>query len=217
MLGRVHELPPPGAVVRVLAGEGAELAQAALAEAGRIAVVVPDAPRSFDPGARYRLWRPNEWVEETCANLPTGTAADFGCGSGRVAVWLAARGWRVLACDHLPDALDLGRDLLARYAPEGEVVWRAGGAEEVRGAFDLVVMAMCFSPRLLQAATACLNPQGVIALEAFTPTNRDETGRPGNADWTTTLEALSRSHRVVAGDEAWRGGRHTVRALLQRV
>jgi SAM-dependent methyltransferase len=45
-------------------------------------------------------------------------AIDLGCGSGREAVYLAAQGWQVVAVDRLPEALQRGRDLQRRYAPD---------------------------------------------------------------------------------------------------
>ena len=57
------------------------------------------------PGARA-LWRPDPWLERHEGLLPgpaAGPALDLACGSGRSAVWLALRGYRVTGIDHLPD------------------------------------------------------------------------------------------------------------------
>ena len=44
----------------------------------------------------------------------SGRALDLGCGSGRAAVWLAERGYRVTGVDHQPEALAMGRELARR-------------------------------------------------------------------------------------------------------
>ena len=53
---------------------------------------------------RDRVWgsAPNRWVEHEVADLPPGTALDLACGEGRNAVWLAARGWQVIASTSRP-------------------------------------------------------------------------------------------------------------------
>lgn len=57
---------------------------------------------------------PNRFVSGELAGLPPGTALDLGCGEGRNAVWLAARGWDVVAVDFSAVALDKGRRVAER-------------------------------------------------------------------------------------------------------
>lgn len=62
------------------------------------------------------LWRPPSFLARHAGLLPppaTGPVLDLGCGSGRAAVWLAVRGYRVTAIDWQPEALELGRQLAA--------------------------------------------------------------------------------------------------------
>jgi SAM-dependent methyltransferase len=62
---------------------------------------------------------------------PPGRALDVGCGSGRDAVHLAKRGWRVTAVDFVDKALDRARK---RAAEEGvEVEWIRGDVGELGG------------------------------------------------------------------------------------
>jgi len=42
-------------------------------------------------------------------DLPPGRALDLACGTGRHAVWLAERGWRVTGVDFSEVALELAR------------------------------------------------------------------------------------------------------------
>jgi tellurite methyltransferase len=53
---------------------------------------------------------PAPLVEETVARLKPGVALDLACGPGRNALYLAHQGWRVIAVDGSPIAIDLLRD-----------------------------------------------------------------------------------------------------------
>ena len=57
---------------------------------------------------RERVWsgRVNARLVEIAEPLDPGTALDLGCGEGADAVWLAARGWRVVAVDVSEVALE---------------------------------------------------------------------------------------------------------------
>ena len=45
---------------------------------------------------------PNRWVEELASDLPPGRALDVAAGEGRNAIWLASRGWTVVAAEFSP-------------------------------------------------------------------------------------------------------------------
>jgi len=72
----------------------------------------------LEPG-HSRLWKPNgllvESVVELEALVPVQRCLDLGCGSGRDAVYLALRGWDVIAVDRLPRALAKARALAMEY------------------------------------------------------------------------------------------------------
>ena len=53
----------------------------------------------------------------------TGSALDVGCGSGRDAAWLAAKGWNVVAADPSPAMLDGAR----RLHPDRRIEWLCDG------------------------------------------------------------------------------------------
>jgi SAM-dependent methyltransferase len=66
-------------------------------------------------------WRP---ILDSKSGLEPGRALDVGCGSGRDAVYLAKRGWRVTAVDFSEEALATAR---RRAAEEGaQVEWVQG-------------------------------------------------------------------------------------------
>jgi len=121
-------LPPRECPLLVVAGDqgSAEAVAAAVRDRGRPlteAVVLTAAGAAALPAemvrqgsAPGRLWEPPRWLRRHADLLPPpvlGPAVDLGCGSGRAAVWLAARGHRVTGLDHQPEALELGRRLAA--------------------------------------------------------------------------------------------------------
>ncbi len=66
-------------------------------------------------GARERIWsgRVNVQLAAVAADLTPGRALDLGCGEGGDAVWLAERGWHVVA-------VDVSETALARAAKEAD-------------------------------------------------------------------------------------------------
>lgn len=50
---------------------------------------------------------PARLLVETASNLTPGRALDLACGAGRNAVWLAGRGWEVVALDGAEEAIKL--------------------------------------------------------------------------------------------------------------
>lgn len=229
---RTHELPPPIQEVWVIRDTPAAcFALGWLHARGRRARLV-DAPLPHaDLTARYRLWRPNEWLEAVIESgepvaKPCPRALDMGCGSGREAVYLAAQGWQVVAVDRLPEALARGRDLQQRYAPDGiPIEWVCADLEksdwQLAGVFDCVTLFYFHAPELLARACAWLNKGGMLLVEAFTETHRAHFGKPARGKRVVRAGELPRllpkGMRVVAYSEAWRSnGRHTARLWAVR-
>ncbi len=173
---RRHELPPRGASLGVVGDPPAWLC-----ETYDVTVV------ELGDGNR-RLWTVNPILERVVKKrIQPGTVIDLGCGQGRDAVWLAANGWRVVAVDHLPDAIERGRDLQARYAPGSSIQWEVGDLADWQShPADLAYMA--YGP------THRLGPRVVIAREVlmvgFSQAHFDRQGKPNPADLITpTLAA----------------------------
>ena len=77
----------------------------------------PDAKQHWEEhyAERRRMWsgRANVRLVEVAADLKPGAALDLGCGEGGDALWLAERGWRVVA-------VDISETALARAAEDAQ-------------------------------------------------------------------------------------------------
>lgn len=134
---------------------------------------------------------PNRFVEQECADLPPGRAVDLAAGEGRNAVWLAGRGWQVIALDFSTVALDKG----ARLAGETPVEWVVGDATVWRSEqpVDLVVVAYLQLPAAQRRAAhrnalASLRPGGTFLVVAHDSSNLTE-GTGGPQDPTVLMTA----------------------------
>lgn len=128
-----------------------------------------DAAYAAAPGLVWTA-RPNRFVVEAVGDLPPGRALDLAAGEGRNAVWLAERGWRVVAVDFSAVALARGRELAGERGVQ--VSWVEA---DVRGhpldpaAFDLVVVAYLHLPAaefagVLHRAAGALAPGGTLVV-----------------------------------------------------
>ncbi len=235
---RTHELPPPHKELLLVCDSlEAYYALGWLHARGRRARLVP--PTTVQVGcddaapSRYRLWEPNEWLVEALALPATaikpeqgGWALDLGCGSGREAVFLADLGWHVVAVDRLPEALERGRELHRRYAPDSPPIeWLCVDLEKSAWQpdrqFDLIMLFYFYSRALIQRACAWLKPGGTLLVEAFTTQHRACYGRPASdlrvAHPNELPSLLPEGVCLVHYSEAWRAnGRHTARLLAVR-
>ncbi len=177
LVQRRHELPPRGSSLAVVGSPPAWLEQDY--KLTRV--------ESGDGGKR--LWTVNPILARVVSSRSNpGTVIDLGCGQGRDAVWLAANGWRVIAVDHLPDAIERGKQLQARYAPGSAIQWETGDlADWLSFSSDLTYMA--YGP------TRILNPATIVVTEllavGFSPEHYARYNRPNFADLVTPGLAAS--------------------------
>lgn len=125
-------------------------------------------------GSAERVWsgRVNPRLAEVATGLPAGRALDLGCGEGADALWLAERGWRVVAVDVSATALQrateaaTSRNLLKRISFERHDLNETLPA----GTFDLVSAQYLHSPArlereaVLRRAAERVKPGGVLLI-----------------------------------------------------
>ena len=109
-------------------------------------------------------WTRQRPIRDVAADLPPGRALDLGCGEGADSVWLAERGWNVVAVDISETALGRARD-------GGEFAWRRDRIEFVQldlsdgfpdGTFDLVSSQFLHSTVRLDRTTILANAAQAI-------------------------------------------------------
>jgi len=96
---------------------------------------------------------PNQFVADRLADLEPSRILDLGCGQGRNAIWLAARGHEVTAVDVSDVAIEQATKLAAdagvavEFVAADLVAW-----EPQEAAFDLVLLAYMQAPEPLRRA-----------------------------------------------------------------
>jgi SAM-dependent methyltransferase len=152
-------------------------------------------------GERERIWsgRVNVQFADVVGNLTPGRALDLGCGEGADSVWLAQRGWTVVAVDISDTALGRARDAAVSrdVADRIEFVQRDLSEGLPEGSFDLISSQFLHSKvpldreTILASAASALRPGGVLVIV--------DHGAP--PPWTSKLDhhEFPSAEEVVAG------------------
>ncbi len=118
------------------------------------------------------LWSAPPWLVDHAGFLPppaAGPVLDLACGSGRAAVWLAARGYQVTGLDWQPEALVFGRQLAARQGVE--VSWQRADLRDLKtipaGPWSVLLNFRYLQRDLLAQLEAMLRPGGVAYVRTF--------------------------------------------------
>jgi SAM-dependent methyltransferase len=140
---------------------------------------------------RYRskdkLWsgNPNPHLVDQATELLPGHALDVGAGEGADAIWLASRGWHVIAVDLSTVALErasahadrAGADIAGRidWVHEDVTSWDAGS-----GRYDLVSVQYVHLPpalrrRMLEHLARAVAPGGSLLLVCHHPSDLQTT------------------------------------------
>ncbi|MDT5101771.1 MAG: hypothetical protein QOC76_5508 [Mycobacterium sp.] len=125
-------------------------------------------------GERERVWsgRVNVQFADVVADLAPGRALDLGCGEGGDAVWLAERGWHVVAVDISDTALGRAREAADSrgVADRIEFVQLDLSDSFPDGTFDLVSSQFLHSTvpldrtKILANAAATLRSGGLLVI-----------------------------------------------------
>jgi len=115
--------------------------------------------------------------------IPTGRALDIACGSGRNALFLAARGFQVDAVDISP--LGLEQAAARARAKSLSISWQRADLQSAalpEAVYDLVVDINYLQRSLIPGLQAALKPGGWIVFETFL-IDQQTIGHPKNPDY----------------------------------
>jgi tellurite methyltransferase len=173
---------------------------------------MPSSQSDWD--AKHRLAaeappsEPASIVRELLPLLPEGPALDIACGTGRHALFLAARGQQVTAVDFSGVALD---SLEARARGLNAPVRRAesltqagrplyGGLELMQADlerinlpenhYDLILCIQYLQRSLFRQMARALRPDGVLLIETFTRAQLEFSGGPRNPAYLLEIGEL---------------------------
>ncbi len=152
-------------------------------------------------GARERIWsgRVNVQLAAIVGGIPAGRVLDLGCGEGGDAVWLAERGWNVVA-------IDVSDTALARAAKEAET---RGVLDRIDfqqhdlsdsfpdGTYDLVSAQFLHStvrlerPAILCKAAAAVAPGGLLVIVDHAAPPPNSTKVPHDHPFPSAEEVLA--------------------------
>jgi SAM-dependent methyltransferase len=197
--------------------------------------VGPDHPFDEDFwNERYRssprVWsgNPNPQLVAEIAGLAPGRALDVGCGEGADAIWLARRGWHVVATDIAGVALERGAEHARDSDPAAaaRIEWRQADLLKrppEPDSFDLTSAQFMHLPpaprtRLFTALAASVRPGGTLLVVGHHPSDlatgvqrprlpelfyaADEVGGLLDDSWTIVVsEARPRPARTPEGVE----------------
>ena len=170
-------------LARLVAGELTARGRQPVTAAGLSTAEIAALPRTVrERGpSRRRLWQPPPFLVRWAHLLPppaAGPVLDLACGSGRAAVWLAERGWRVTGIDHQPEALDLARRLAhGRSLPLTLLERDLRRPESLPpGPWSAVLLFRYLDRSLMRRLIPLLGPGSVVMLRTF----REAPGYLGN-------------------------------------
>jgi SAM-dependent methyltransferase len=136
-------------------------------------------------------------VAELLGPLPPGRAVDLGAGEGRHALWLAERGWQVIAVDFSGTGLARGRALADERGLD--VTWEVADVTgwEPADPVDLVLVAYLQLPErvlvgILRKAASWLVPGGHLLVLGHDRANLERGhGGPQDPDVLHTAQILA--------------------------
>ncbi len=125
-------------------------------------------------GERDRVWsgRVNIQFADVAADLPPGRALDLGCGEGADSVWLAERGWNVVAVDISETALGRAREAASSRGVSDRIEFVALDLSDgfPDGEFDLISAQFLHSTvrldrtTILARAARAIRPGGLLVI-----------------------------------------------------
>jgi tellurite methyltransferase len=124
-----------------------------------------------DWNARYRTREdldrePARLLVDSAEELPPGRALDLACGAGRNAIWLAERGWSVVAIDGATEAIRILRERDASVDARVMDLETGVALPFDDGSFDLVAILFYLHRPLFSEARRLVRPGGMVVCAA---------------------------------------------------
>jgi tellurite methyltransferase len=122
--------------------------------------------------AARAAYEPNPLLAAHAALLDGGRALDLACGLGQNSIWLAERGYHVLAVDISPVALAVAGERAQVAGVQERIKWQQQDLEDWRlewatrtGGFDLVCIFRFLDRRLFPGLRVAVRPGGLLFYE----------------------------------------------------
>lgn len=157
----------------------------------RLAALAEEWDRRYASAPQVFRAEPDESLVELVSPLPPGTAIDLGAGEGRNSLWLARRGWNVVAVDASRVALDRLSDAaevegLSIKTVADDLISYLANVRVAGTTFDLVVLAYVHADpsgraELLAAAAHSLSAGGHLFVVGHHVSSLGVTGPPDPA------------------------------------
>ncbi len=153
----------------------------------------------YAPNTYFYGTEPNDFLREHASFIaPGGNVLCLGEGEGRNAVYLAGRGYDVVALDQSPVGLEKAQRLAnSKSVRIQTIVANLDGYRFESGRWDGIVSIWCHLPSAMRTVLhrqviVGLKPGGVFLLEAYTAQQlRYGTGGPKDADLLPSLAELT--------------------------
>jgi tellurite methyltransferase len=171
-------------------------------------------------GGRHSDGEPPGWLEGIEAfAAASGRALDLASGAGRVALWLAGRGFEVTATDI--SAVALGRCRASAQAEKLSVEVLEIDLESQplpRGPWDVITCFHYMRREIFRDLRAALSPGGLLVAEIATRRNMERNERPSERFLLELgeLRELLAPLEVVHYCEDWFEGYHVARGVARR-
>jgi SAM-dependent methyltransferase len=174
---------------------------------------------------------PTPLVELSAQYPSPGRALDIGCGTGRDAVYLAARGWTVTGVDGVPRAIDAAKQ--RAHASSVDVSWVLGDVTRLQTlgigeGYDLLVDRGCLHgladterEQYAEGVAAVAAPGARLLVFAFQPRSRGLGPRGITSDQVTqhlggAWELVARVPDTESHPPRWIGDAKPIWYQLQR-
>jgi 2-polyprenyl-3-methyl-5-hydroxy-6-metoxy-1,4-benzoquinol methylase len=161
----------------------------------------------------HRIWsgNPNAHLVAIASELTPGSALDVGSGEGADAIWLARKGWAVLAADISMVALDRAASHAAEAGRDiaGRITWQQADVltwEPPQQRFDLVSAQFMQLPAAERASlhrrlAAAVRPGGSLLIVGHHPSDLETSiGRPHHPGLMFSAEQVA----ATLDQDVWR-------------